>query len=1548
MRAHDELDAEAPAALRREVLATLGEAAWRQRAWPDAIRAYRGLVEGGAPDDAGAFRYRLAVAADRTGEPALALATLTPLVANPEIARAVGPDQRALALRLYADLAEGAGDEGGAAAALESFAALAVDGSATARADAIYRAGELFRRAERTDDAIRCLEATLRISETHLPALDALEAAWRERGDLERVAVILGRKVAATARHPGRQKPLLSRLGDLQAQLGRPDVALATHQRALEIDAAWRPSLRFVTLGLRDLGQLVAAAGGLAQLAGDLPGDPGVDIAVVARERQLAASELARLVGQLEPAQVEAVRVVALAALERAALDVPTRGEGLEASEIAAALEQLRGQPADRPGATGITDITDITDIADKDTASGRVSSAGTTARSLRDAAARARAAGKLDDALATLETANHVAPGDPALLRDLAELATQLGDHPAAARHLEELAGQLTGARRGDALRELADVRYDRLDEHAAGRAAMRAAADAFGAGARGDATLRLLAAEASAHLAWAVAVEALSAISHDRRTSTDVLQLATALRRAGRDADALELVEDATRRGFEDGGELLAQLRADAARKAALAHSLELRAEAAPPAEAADLRAEAADLRAALVATRSTEDDWELDLPTRNYDDGEIAPRGGTGDVGGEEAAFADRAPEPELGAATVAVDRDAGNVEGTRNTDAGATASNVGEERSETSDSPAADESAVTEPATMSLFATETTRAADIDSLAVDSTTETDSTTTETDSTEAANHASGDASDTPLATAETDSTGAMRDSSTTDASSDSPTTHATSDSPTTDSTSDSPLSVETDSTEITSGVSATNLLTADAVNDSPLAATETDSSAIESASSDSRTTDAASNSAFVADEPDSTEITSDSSTDSPTADDTSDSPLAAEPDSTEITSDAATTDAPIADASSDSPLATAETDSTEITSDASTSDSSTADSPTADAASGSPFAAAEAGSTEITSDAVTTDSPTADTSSDSPFVADGLSATPAAPAPAEPALTWLADSPDETDDNDPDALPRTKTRPGIGAAEKAPAPSEPARQPAIGRIRLITIPARTTTSEHAAVSPPPVDEAPDDLELPVEPAPTTRSGQIALFPPPPEPIREAVHGAEPTRPSVIISGTPAETAFALAAAAAAASRPRLLAARREQPDDPSVLLAVLAHLGDGEPELRRSVLDEAAETSRGTARAIALHHLGLDARADGDPARATALWTRAYEADPSYPPIWILLADSLAASDDRATARELYEKIAASDAYDAERRAFAADRADALGHDDAVVSGEIAPEQLRAAELARATELADAGDLPAAIAAAERAAIAAPPDDAHALELLEKLYLESGDITAASEAIGRQLVGVEDETRRATLWRRRARLYRDALGRDAEAYRCLKEAQACSPADPEVAYQLRVAAMVRGEWALAASLLYREIAAAANPRDRGALHLELALIYEERLEDGAQAQVNYEQALAFDPTIPAAKLPLARRYAAIGRHSEAARLYEDAATTARAGDRAALLESAARARTAAIESSSEPDHAIQLDRAAAIGDLDAAHDLAHHLWRAEPGHP
>ncbi|MBL9014460.1 MAG: hypothetical protein JNL83_09800 [Myxococcales bacterium] len=597
-RAHAALTGDSPAvppALRREVLVTLGEAAWRQRAWADVIRAYRGLLEdpGSEAPRAGMFRYRLAVAADRTGDAATALATLDPIVHDDELARGTPPELRGQALRLHAELAERAGDLAGAAHALEGFASLSTDSSPTARADAMYRAGELFRRADKGEEAIRCLEAALRISDTHLPALDALELAWRERGDLERVSVILGRKVAATSRHPARQKPLLSRLGDLQDQLGRPEVALATHQRALEIDPTWRPSLRYVTLRLQETGQLVAAAGGLAQLCGELPGDQGTDLAIVAAERRAAAAALATLVASLDDGQLDAVRDVASPALQRAAAD---------GAAVLVGLTRLRGgQPAAR-------EATDAT--REEDTAAGRATASNGNAKTLRDAATRARLAGKLDDALATLETANHVSPGDPGVLQELVELALQLGDHPAAAKHLTELVEHASGSGKGNALLELAELYYDHLGSAEKGRQAMRAAAEAFGSGTRRDATLRMLASEARANLAWDIAVEALSAIEMQRRTPADLVDLTTALRRCGRDGDAITLVEDAMLAGrLDDGGELLESVRVEVARKRQLAEELEAKAAIAARAEdAAAMREEASWLRAATESRTRT----------------------------------------------------------------------------------------------------------------------------------------------------------------------------------------------------------------------------------------------------------------------------------------------------------------------------------------------------------------------------------------------------------------------------------------------------------------------------------------------------------------------------------------------------------------------------------------------------------------------------------------------------------------------------------------------------------------------------------------------------------------------------------------------------------------------------------------------------------------------------------------------------------------------------------------------------------------------------
>ena len=1167
-RAHAALTSDGPtipAALRRAVLVTLGEAAWRQRAWPDVIRAYRGLIEdpGAEAPRLGTFHYRLAVALDRTGDPVGAVATLRQIVEDDELSRGTPPELRGQALRLFAELAERAGDLAGAATALEGFALLSTDSSPSARADAMYRAGELFRRANGGDEAIRCLEAALRISDTHLPALDALEMAWRERGDNERVSVILGRKVAATSRHPARQKPLLSRLGDLQDQLGRPDVALAAHQRALEIDPTWRPSLRYVTLRLRDSGQLVAAAGGLAQLAGELPGDTGTDLGIVAAERRTAAVALAQLVLGLDDAQLDSIRELARPALQRAAVD---------GADVLGGLSRLRGAPVGVPSSEA---------TREENTASGRITAANGNARSLRDAATRSRQAGKFDDALATLETVNHVSPGDIGVLQELVELAMQVGDHEAAARHLTALAELGSGSGKGNALLELAEVFYDHLDDPERGRQAMRAAANAFGSGTRRDATLRMLSSEARANLAWDIAVEALSAIPMDRRTSSDLADLAASLRRAGKDGEAITLVEDAMLAGrLDDGGELLGMVRADVARKRALAEELESRAAAAADAaDAVAMREEAGWLRT------STETPRTKTLP----------------------------GPAP------------------------------------------------LADPRTKTL---------------------------------------------PGAVAPP---------------------------------------IATQRTEPTQPLGRIRLVAlAPAITAPP--------------------------------------------------------PMGA--------------------------------------------------------------------------------------------VTDRM--------PAQPAIT----------DQFPAVTDRMAAQPSF--TDEMAAVSPDVSEELATRTTQFGAALPLVTDQMAAQSFPEDEEDGGGWRSVSDPR--IKSGPIAI------PL---------SPPTLSVVEDPAARYAA-------------------NPEDPQALLAMLALVAE-DPAGRKELLDQAVKETHGPALAIVLHELAVLAREAHEMIRAAALWTRAHELDPSYAPIWMPLADALAASDEIDPARELYEQVAASPAYDEHRRRFAAERAEALGKDHTIVSGEIGtrpkpPPRLRA-EVEHARRVAD-DDVPAALALAE-GVLDTHPEDVGALELLEELYLQTGDITAASETIGRQLLLAEDELSRASLWRRRAKLYRDSLGRDAEAYRCLKEAHACSPADPEIAYQLRTAAMVRGEWALAASLLYREIAAATNPRERGALHLELALIFDERLDDEGQAQVNFEQALAFDPTIPAAKLPLARRYEAIGRDLEAAKLYEEAAASARAADRARLLEAAARCRATAAEASAKPDLAAQLDRAEAVGDTEAAFELANQLWRAEPGH-
>ncbi|HWM86590.1 MAG TPA: hypothetical protein VNO33_12150, partial [Kofleriaceae bacterium] len=328
--------------LRRSALLALGEAAWRARDWIEIERAYGELVAEPSPDRA-ERAHRLGMAREALGQVDAAAAAYEIVIAEPT---APG-DIRIATWRSLAALYEHTADLGRAALAYESFAGDArADLGDTARADAWYRAGDLYRKSGgRERDAERCLEAALQLVGDHMPSLDGLERLKRDEGEFDRVAVILGRKIAATARQPATQKSLLIRLAALQEdRLGRLDVARESYARALAIDPDFRPALRFAARDARARGDIDEAARATRQLSALLPGDTEAAAQTseeLAAERVMAALDLAELaMRHPDPARFEA----ALAAV-RQALDASPGDTRL--AEAQTLLSGAAGSPQD-------------------------------------------------------------------------------------------------------------------------------------------------------------------------------------------------------------------------------------------------------------------------------------------------------------------------------------------------------------------------------------------------------------------------------------------------------------------------------------------------------------------------------------------------------------------------------------------------------------------------------------------------------------------------------------------------------------------------------------------------------------------------------------------------------------------------------------------------------------------------------------------------------------------------------------------------------------------------------------------------------------------------------------------------------------------------------------------------------------------------------------------------------------------------------------------------------------------------------------------------
>lgn len=372
--------------------------------------------------------------------------------------------------------------------------------------------------------------------------------------------------------------------------------------------------------------------------------------------------------------------------------------------------------------------------------------------------------------------------------------------------------------------------------------------------------------------------------------------------------------------------------------------------------------------------------------------------------------------------------------------------------------------------------------------------------------------------------------------------------------------------------------------------------------------------------------------------------------------------------------------------------------------------------------------------------------------------------------------------------------------------------------------------------------------------------------------------------------------------------------------------------------------AGTLDGTERALALTELArIHWEELDDIRRAGDYLSYAYQADPTLVSIWWPLADIRAhygdietalalyhgvlehAELDRATRAALTERIATLSAPGDESGAAAGTGAgpeahgtfaDQVAHEasDAIpvatsplADGRPADQdrsvpifgELSSAELmGQGAAMEAKGQWDAAIESYERAAVKRP-GDLLPLEAIARIYSDLGEGEALLEVMDRMILRASKHTERARLYFRQAEISRDYLHRDADSYDYLKLAYDTDPDSPDIGYAFRISSMARGEWAMAAQLILDEIARAHDdPLEAGALHLELALIYDEKLLDARNAREHYETALELDPGSPATPRPLARIYELEGRFADAAAMHERAANGLRNPDQRALL--------------------------------------------------
>jgi tetratricopeptide (TPR) repeat protein len=294
----------------------------------DAATALRRALElATAPDGPRAERAeiarRLAGVCERLGDDEGALIALRELLESAPANANVAP-----AWRRIVELHARRGDPQAAARALIASADDARTGSTDEeRGAALTAAAEILRkRLNLPGDAVMLLERAIALAPRSAEALDALQTIAVEGGDWERLADVLERKIDAVARGPVEQTDLLVQLGEVyDRQLQRADRARDAHERALRIDAHYRPSLLWLARDawVRGDGPAATALYGKLAAAGTAPGAPRQAPPADERaETHIRLGLLARRAGDDGTAEREADRALSAVPDHAGALDL--------------------------------------------------------------------------------------------------------------------------------------------------------------------------------------------------------------------------------------------------------------------------------------------------------------------------------------------------------------------------------------------------------------------------------------------------------------------------------------------------------------------------------------------------------------------------------------------------------------------------------------------------------------------------------------------------------------------------------------------------------------------------------------------------------------------------------------------------------------------------------------------------------------------------------------------------------------------------------------------------------------------------------------------------------------------------------------------------------------------------------------------------------------------------------------------------------------------------------------------------------------------------